>query len=238
MSVKAEPVHGDADHPLPLPIPTTSQLPQHGPLPSTIEAPYEDNRQNISHREREDEDDDKGAIEIADNDADEDNTFDATYGADTLLGTTSVLTGGEEAPPLLLTRDYAAAFFNTDPRISFDALHVGALRAIEKCEGMTRSDYDYPSWYVPEAKFVGPSASSHDRLGHFTVPAMHPLVRSRPPIEREDRRVDELMSHPTREMLVEAIGPDILEKLRLHRSGELRRRQRREATGHIKRNPE
>jgi hypothetical protein len=180
-------------------------------------------------------DDDGGAIEILDNDETDDaDTLETPYDADSLLGTTSVLTSGEEAPPLLRSRDYAAAFFNTDPRIAFDALHIGALRAIEACEHMTRSDYDYPPWYVPPATYVAPStflsssSPSSDAKPFFTVGAMHPLVQSRPPIEREDRRVEELLSHPTREALMAAIGPDILGKLRLHRNSEGRRGRRKD----------
>ncbi|KPA75659.1 hypothetical protein ABB37_08226 [Leptomonas pyrrhocoris] len=171
---------------------------------------------------------DDGAVHIADNEADDEAALEAPYSAEALLDTANVLTGGEEAPPRL-KRDYATAFFNTDPRIAFDALHIGALRAIEVCERMSRSSYDYPPWYVPEAELVIPPSSSERPF--FFISAMHPVVQSRAPIEREDRRVDELLSHPSRQALAATIGPDMLEKLRLHRHTEVRRRQRREVPG-------
>lgn len=195
------------------------------------------------------EEEDNGAIEIPDTAADDDTEAGLEAhqhsGADTLLGVTAVLTGGEEAPPRL-TRDYAAAFFNTDPRIAFDALHIGALRAIEECEGMTWSRHDYPPWYVPTAAYIAappsslPSSSTTAAApaaferAFFCVDEMHPLVQSRAPIDREDHRVDELIQRvdgvdhcPSRTALTAAIGPDMLEKLRLHRSGGSQRRRRR-----------
>ncbi|KPI87555.1 hypothetical protein ABL78_3352 [Leptomonas seymouri] len=177
--------------------------------------------------------DDDGAIEIIDNEGEDEAVLEASYDAGALLGTANVLTGGEEAPPRL-TRDYAVAFFNSDPRIAFDALHIGALRTIEACERMTRSNYDYPPWYVPQAEYVAPPCSSSSERAFFTVGAMHPIVQSRAPVEREDRRVDELLSHASRQTLAAAIGPDMVERLRMHRSGETRRRRRRESPGQPK----
>lgn len=160
------------------------------------------------------DDDDDGAIDIIDVDA-----------ADGRLGATKVLTSGAEAPPAL-TRDYAAAFFNTDPRISFDALHIGALRCIEARENISWSTSAYQAWMVPQTDYMDAS-SSPSRKPFFTVPAMHPFVQSRTPIEREDIKVDALLYQPSRATLTAAIGPDLLQRLRLHRSTSDYNRKRR-----------
>lgn len=169
-----------------------------------------------------DADRDVDAIEIADVDI-KDPFSAGVDGRDVLVGTAGVLRGGEEMPPCL-SAPYMEALLNTDPRISFDVLHIGALRAIEEREEMNRPYYDYISWCVPPTEFV-----EHPPKGgvpFFTVPLMHPAVRTRPPLDRGDRDVDELLSHPTREALTAAIGADMLEHLRFSRNADVMRRRR------------
>ncbi|KAG5505634.1 hypothetical protein JIQ42_08400 [Leishmania sp. Namibia] len=130
---------------------------------------------------------------------------------------------GEEMPPCM-SAPYMEALFNTDPRISFDALHIGVLRAIEAREGMSLSRYDHLSWCVPPTELVEQPPSGG--VPFFTVPLMHPTVRARPPLERGDREVDELLSHPTREALAAAMGADMLEHLRFSRNADAMQRRR------------
>ncbi|KAG5509896.1 hypothetical protein JKF63_07541 [Porcisia hertigi] len=188
-------------------------------------APHSDTVALIADDER-----DRDAIEISDIDLNESFPMEPG-GHDMLVGTASVLTSGEEMPPCL-SAPYMDALLNTDPRIAFDALHIGVLRAIEAREMMSRSRHDYYSWDVPATDFV-----EHPLKGEvpfFTVPSMHPAVRSREPIERDVNTVHELLSHPTREALNAAIGADILEHLRFNRNtnvSERRRSKRASAAG-------
>ncbi|CAJ1987090.1 hypothetical protein conserved [Leishmania donovani] len=169
-----------------------------------------------------DADRDADAIEIADVDIKD--PFPAgADGREVLVGIPGVLRGGEEMPPCM-SAPYMEALLNTDPRISFDALHIGALRAIEEREEMNRPHEDYISWCIPPTEFVEHPANG--RVPFFTVPLMHPVVRTRPPLDRGDREVDELLSHPTREALTTAIGADMLEHLRFSRNTEVMRRRR------------
>ncbi|CBZ24693.1 conserved hypothetical protein [Leishmania mexicana MHOM/GT/2001/U1103] len=172
---------------------------------------------------------DVDAIEIADVDIKEPFPAGADR-RDMLVGTGGALRGGEEMPPCI-SAPYMEALLNTDPRISFDALHIGALRAIEEREEMNRPHYDYLSWCVPPTEFVEHPPSGG--VPFFTVPLMHPAVRTRPPLDRSDHEVDELLSHPTRETLIAAIGADMLEHLRFSRNVDMtrRRRSKRAAAG-------
>ncbi|GET86840.1 hypothetical protein, conserved [Leishmania tarentolae] len=145
-----------------------------------------------------------------------------------LISIADVLRSGEEMPPCL-SAPYMEALFNTDPRISFDALHIGCLRAMEEREKMSRPQYDYLSWSVPPTDFVEHPANKG--LPFFTVPLMHPVVRTRSPRDRGDRQVDELLSNLTKESLNAVIGDDMLEHLRFSRNvGVMRRRRSKRAS--------
>ncbi|KAG5484529.1 hypothetical protein LSCM1_07905 [Leishmania martiniquensis] len=161
------------------------------------------------------------AIEIADMDM-KDSFSTGLDGRDMFVESGCVLS--EEAMPPCMSAPYMEALFNTDPRISFDALHIGAFHAIEEREGMRRSLYDSASWCLPPTELVEQPAG--DGAPFFTVPLMHPTVRARPPLERGDREVDGLLSHPTREALTAAMGADMIEHLRFSRSTDAMRRRR------------
>ncbi|KAK7197772.1 hypothetical protein NESM_000730100 [Novymonas esmeraldas] len=167
-------------------------------------------------------DDDVGPIDIEELDGDEPPPL-STYDANMLVGAASVLTAAEEVPPSL-SAPYMDALLRTDPRLSFDALHIGVLRAIEAAEGLRRSEHDYPSWSVPPVVFVARPSSGAGP--HFTAPSLHRRLRARPPLDRGDREVDELLAEPTRRALCSVIGDDLLDHLRFHRTVESVRRRR------------
>lgn len=135
-----------------------------------------------------------------------------------------VLNSVEEAPPHRLAAEYVDALFNADPRVAFEVLHIGAMRAIEVCEGKSGSHADYPACYMPPVELV-----RHARDGlapFFTVPLMHPRVRAHSPLERCDHQVDELLARPSREALLSVIGADVMDRLRVGHAAQSAQRRR------------
>ncbi|KAI5688968.1 hypothetical protein MNV84_01645 [Leishmania braziliensis] len=189
--------------------PTRVVAPPSAPLPDLVAQSADDDR-------------DVDPIEIADVDMTEP-FLTEPHSCDVPAGAAGVLRSGEEMPPCL-SAPYMEALLNTDPRISFLALHIGALHAIEAREEMNCLHYDYLPWCVPSTEFMEHPPSGGAPF--FTVPLMHPSVRTRLPLERGDCEVDELLSHPTREALTAAIGADMLEHLRFSRNVDVMRRRR------------
>lgn len=145
-----------------------------------------------------------------------------------LANVDSLLVAGEEVPPSM-EANYMEAMIAADPRVAFDALHIGALVEIERREALENSLPDYSLRSVPSASYIHRPSQ---RQFFFTVPALHPHVRRRSPIRRDDGAVDDLRSAAPREKLLQCIGPDTLARLQRYRREKLSIKSKRRGSSH------
>lgn len=156
-------------------------------------------------------------------DSDEDSTLTSTYPTED-----APLVAVEECVPRLHLHDYMSALINTDPRAVFDAVHLGALVAIERTEDGLRgwsARTRGPDWRLPTVSLRrSPFALGGHRARHesncFEVEGIHERIYRRAPLEKEkeEHLVDELLTHHGRSNVIrEVLRPDLVLALRRSR---------------------
>lgn len=121
----------------------------------------------------------------------------------------------EECIPTLKGPCYLDALMRSDPRVAFDYLHIGALRAVEEAEELPLShSTKLQRWTLPRVTVVGPTAST-EREQVFCVDRIHAAIARRSPLEVEETLVDGLLFDPARrQQYHDIVGDDVLHAVR------------------------